>query len=114
MPSKSPASRSRVVSVRSSRARRGIAGRMVVDGNDRTGVEEDGRFEDFTRMHKAESERPDRDDVHADAGVLGIETTDEELLAIEPSKAWAQRCGRGSGIAKNTAGSGVTTLRVRA
>ncbi len=65
--------------------------------NDRTGVEENGRFEDFTRVYKAESECPDRDDVHADAGVLGIETTDEELLAIEPSKAWAQRRARGSG-----------------
>lgn len=43
-------------------------------------------------MHKAESERPDRDDIHTNTGVLGIETTDEELLTIEPVKARAQ-CG---------------------
>jgi hypothetical protein len=61
-------------------------------------------------MHNTESECTDRDDVHADASVLGIETTDEELLAIEPSKAWAQRRGRGSGIAKETAGGSVTSL----
>ncbi len=30
------------------RARRGISGRMIVDSNDRTGVEEDCRFEDLT------------------------------------------------------------------
>jgi len=58
-------------------------------GNDRTGVEKDGRFKDFTRVHKAKSERADGDDVHTDAGILGIETTDEELLSIEASKAWA-------------------------
>jgi len=92
-------------------ARRGITGRMIVSGNDRTGIEEDGWFEHLTRMHNAEGERPDRDDVHADADVLGIETTDQELLAIETSKAWAQRRGRSGGIAKETAGSGVTTLR---
>ena len=80
-------------------------------GNDRTGIEEDGRFEDFTWMHNAEIQRPDRDDVHADADVLGIETTDKELLTIETSKAWAQRRSRRSGIAKQTAGSGVATLR---
>jgi integrase len=51
-------------------------------------------------MHHVEGERAYRDDVHTDTGVLGIDTTDEELLAIEISKAWAQRCGRGSGIAK--------------
>ena len=84
---------------------------MIVDGNDRTGIEKDGRFEDFTRVHNAEGERPDRDDVHADAGVLGIETTDEELFAIETSKAWAQRRGRRSGIPKYAAGGIVTTLR---
>lgn len=38
-------------------------------------------------MHKAESECPDRDDIHANTHVLSIETTDEELLAIETSKA---------------------------
>ena len=82
-----------------------------MDRQNRTGVEEDCRFEHFTRVDNAEGECPDRDDIHADTGVLGIETTDEELLAIETSKAWAQRCGRGSGIAKKAAGSGVTTLR---
>jgi hypothetical protein len=84
---------------------------MIVDGNDGTGVEEDGRFEDFTRVDNAEGECPDRDDVHADAGILSIETTDEELLAIETSKTRAQCDGRGSGIAKNAAGGGVATLR---
>lgn len=93
------------------RARRRISGRMIVDRNDRSGVEEDGRFEDFTRVHKAERKCPDRDDVHADAGILGIETTDEELLTIETSKAWAQRRSRGGGVAKDTAWSGVTTFR---
>jgi hypothetical protein len=62
-------------------------------------------------MHKAERERPDRDDVHADAGILGIQTTDKELLAIETCKAWAQRRGCRSGIAKNAVRSGVTSLR---
>lgn len=92
------------------RARRGISGRMIVDGNDRTGVEEDGRFENFTRVHKTESECPDRDDVHADANVLGVETTDEELLAIESNKAWAQGRSRRSGITQETGWSGVTPL----
>lgn len=79
-------------------------------GNDRAGVEEDRRFEDFTRVHNAEGERTDRDDIDADDGVLGIETTDEELFTIEPIKARAQRGGRGNGITKQAAGSGVTTL----
>lgn len=80
-------------------------------GDDRTGVEEDGRLEHFTRVHKVEGQCSDRDDIHADADVLGIETTDEELLSIETIKAWAQCRGRGSGIAKKAAGSGVTSLR---
>jgi hypothetical protein len=67
----------------------GIAGRMIVHGNDRTGVEEDRGLKHFTRMHNAERERSDRDNVHANADVLGVETTDEELLAIEPGKARA-------------------------
>ena len=79
-------------------------------GNDRTGVEKDGQFEDFTRVHNAEGERPDRNNVDADADILGIETTDEELLAIETSKARAQRRGRPGVIAKNTAGSAVTSF----
>ena len=58
------------------RAWRGISGRMIVHGNDRSRVEEDRGFEHFPRVHNAEGERPDRDNVHADAGVLGIETTD--------------------------------------
>jgi hypothetical protein len=62
-------------------------------------------------MHNAERERPDRDNVHADADVLGIETADEELLAIETSKAWAQRRSRGRGIAKNAVWSSMTALR---
>jgi hypothetical protein len=78
--------------------------------NDRSGVEEDGRLEHFADMDDAEGERPDRDDVHADADVLGIETTDEELLAIETSKAWAQCLSGSSGIAKDAVWSGVTAL----
>ena len=64
---------------------------MIVDGNDRSGVEEDRWFEDFTRVHNAESECPDRHDIHADADILSIETTDEELLAIEPLSRVASR-----------------------
>jgi len=79
--------------------------------NDRTGVEKDGRFEDFTRMHKAESECPDRDDVDADADVFGIETADQELLAIKTIKARTE-CGcRSSGITKSAVWSGMTALR---
>ena len=65
------------------RTRRGIAGRMIVGGDDPAGIEEDGRFEDLAGMNDAESERADRDDVDADDGVLGIETADKELLAVE-------------------------------
>jgi len=83
---------------------------MVMDRQNRTGVEEDRGFEDFTRMHKAERECPDGDDVHADAGVLGIETTYKELLAIKTIKARTE-CGcRGSGIPKNAAWSCVTAF----
>ena len=78
--------------------------------NDRSGVEEDGRFEDFTRVHNTKIECADRDDVHTDADVLGIQTTDKELLTIEPSKAWAQRCSCGSRITKNAVWSDVTAL----
>ena len=70
-------------------ARCGISGRVVMNGQNRTGVEEDRGFEHFTRVHNTESERADRDDIHADADVLGIETTDEELFAIETVKARA-------------------------
>jgi len=93
------------------RARRGISGRVIVDCNDRTSVEKDRRLKHFTRVDKAERECPDRDDVHADAGVLGIETTDQKLLAIKPGKAWSQCRGCRSGITKKPAGSSVTTLR---
>lgn len=72
-------------------ARRGISGGMIVGHNDRSSIEEDGGLKHFAGMDNAESQRPYRDNVHADAGVLGIETTDEELLTIEPDKAWAQR-----------------------
>jgi hypothetical protein len=41
------------------RARRGISGRMIVDGNDRTGVEEDRGLEHLTWMHNAEIECTD-------------------------------------------------------
>ncbi len=92
------------------RARRGISGGVIVHCNDGTGVEEDRWLEDFTRVHNAQIECADGDDIHADADVLGIETTDKELLAIETSKAWAQRGGCGSRIAKMTAGCGVTAL----
>ena len=93
------------------RAWRGISGGMIMDRQNRTGIEEDGRLEDFTRVHKAESERPDRNNVHADAGVLGIETTDKELLAIKTCKAWAQRRSCSSRITKNAVWSGMTALR---
>ncbi len=83
---------------------------MIVDRNDRRGVEEDGWLENFTWVHKAESECPNRDDIHTDAGVLGIETADEELLAIKTSEAGAQRLGCGSGFTKKTTGSGMTSL----
>jgi hypothetical protein len=62
-------------------------------------------------MDNAERQRADRNDVHADADILGIETTDEELLTIEPDKARAQRRSCGSGIAKNAVWGGVITLR---
>ena len=91
-------------------ARRGISGGMIVHGNDRSGIEEDGRFEDFTWMHNAKGKRPDRDDVHADADVLGIETTDEELFPIETVKAGAQRRSCGSRVAKYAVWSGVTAF----
>ncbi len=72
--------------------------------NDRTGVEEDGRFEHV----QAECERPNRDDIHTDTGILGMKTTDKELFAIKPIKAWTQHRRR---IAKKTGESGMATLR---
>ena len=78
--------------------------------NDRSSVEKNGRFEDFTRVHNTERECPDGDNIHADADILGIETTDQELFAIKPIKAWTQRCSCSSGITKSAVWSGVTAL----
>jgi hypothetical protein len=62
-------------------------------------------------MDNAERKGADRDDVHADADILGIQTTDKELLAIESSKAWAQRLGCSSRITKDAVWSVVTAVR---
>lgn len=78
--------------------------------NDRSSVEEDGGLEHFADMDNAERKRADRDNVHANADILGIETTDKELLAIETNKAWAQRRSCSSGITKSAVWSGVTSL----
>ena len=75
-------------------ARCGIAGWVIVRGDDRTRVEEDRRFKYLAGMHDAERERANGDDVDADDRMFGIETTDHKLFAVESDKAWAQRRGR--------------------
>lgn len=92
-------------------ARCGIPGWVIGCGDDCTGVEENRRFEHFARMHDAECERANRNDVDADDRVFGIKTTDDELLAIESDKAWTQRGGRGSGITEHYPEACVTAVR---
>lgn len=62
---------------------------------DSGGIQENCRFKDFARMHDAEGERADRNDVHADDSVFYIETRNEELFTIERCKERAEDgCGR--------------------
>ena len=63
-----------------------IPGRVIVGADDRGAIQEDGRFEDFAGMHDAECQGADRNNVHADDGVFGVETGNEELLAVESGK----------------------------
>lgn len=51
----------------------------MVGADARGGIQEDSRFEDFAGMDDAECQG-------ADDGVFGVETVNEELLAVEPAK----------------------------
>jgi hypothetical protein len=73
-----------------------IPGGMIVRADDGGAIQEDSGFEDFSRMHDAERQGTERNNVHADDGVFGIETGDEELLAVEPGKERTEG-GRGVG-----------------
>ena len=76
-----------------------FAGGMIVGADDSGTIQEDGRFEDFARMDGAERQGADRNDVHADDGVFGIQTGDKELLTIETVKEWTENGGGAGGIA---------------
>lgn len=52
---------------------------VMVGADARGGVQEDSRFEDFAGMDDAECQG-------ADDGVFGVETANEELLAVVPAK----------------------------
>lgn len=51
----------------------------MVGADARGGIQEDSRFEDFAGMDDAECQG-------ADDGVFGVETVNEELLAVEASQ----------------------------
>ena len=68
-------------------ARCGISSRRVIVGtNPGAGVHQDQRFEYFARMHDGQGQGADRDDVDADEAVLGIQSTDQEVLSVQPRK----------------------------
>ena len=69
---------------------------VIVGADDRGAIQEDGRFEDFAGMNDAECQGADGNDIDADDGVFGVETADEELLAVEPGKEGTEG-GRGVG-----------------
>ncbi len=56
----------------------------MVGADARGGIQEDSRFEDFAGMDDAECQG-------ADDGVFGVETANEELLAVEPTKEFQRR-----------------------
>ena len=60
----------------------GIAGGVIVRTNPGRSVHEDQGFEHFSGMNNGQRQGADRDDVHADNGMLGIEPADQELLSV--------------------------------
>ena len=71
------------VSRRSSRLGDGIAARVIVQQDDGRGGLEDGRLEDFSRVHQARRQRALRDDHVAQEPVLGVEQRHAEHLLLE-------------------------------
>ena len=63
-------------------ARGRVAGWVVMGTDERGGVHENEGFKHLSRMDDGESQRAHRDDIDADDPVFGIESADEELLAI--------------------------------
>ena len=64
----------------------GIAGGVIVAADPDDGVHQDQRFEDLAWMHDSQSQGADRDDVDPDDGMLRIQPTDQELLAVQSCK----------------------------
>ena len=67
-------------------ARCGITGWVIVGTNPGYGIHQDQRFKHFTWMHDGQGQRADRHDVHADDGMLGIQSADQEVFAIQSRK----------------------------
>jgi len=85
---------------------RRIPGGMIVGADDGGGIQEDGGFEDFARMHDAERQGADGNDVHADDGMFGVETGDKELFTIETVKEGTEYGCRPRGITDDHRRSG--------
>ena len=62
------------------------AGRVIVCTNPGGSVHEDQGFEDLAWMHDSQCQGADRDDVDADDGMLGIQSADQELFAVQSRK----------------------------
>lgn len=77
----------------------GIAARMVVRQNDGARVHEDEWLEDFTGVDDAHGRRSDADGIDADDRIFGVESDDQEMLAIESIEEWHKQPVRVLGIA---------------
>lgn len=58
------------------------AGRMVVRNDDGMRVRDQGRFENFSWMHKAGGDRPLRNDLVTHNNVAGVEVEGNEVLGV--------------------------------
>ncbi len=69
---------------------RDVPGRMIMGTEPGTGIHEDQWFEDFAGMDNRQVQRARRDDIYSDELVLGVQTTDEELLSVQTVKQWPE------------------------
>lgn len=92
-------------------ARCGVAGRMVMRGDDGGAVEENGWLEDFARMDDRERETADGNDVDADNGIFRIKAANDELFAVKAGEEGLQGAGCLCGIGNFDRRRGTGSLR---
>src|SRR5262249_41576080 len=64
-------------------ARGRIAGGVIMDAQEGGGIHQNQRLKNFSRMDNRQGEGANRDNIHANDPMLGVETADHKLLSIQ-------------------------------